>query len=274
MPALSPYAPKWIERLTAVGSWVIGIAAACTAPHFSDRLPFCIFAWFVFYMILAKSLKKWGGKSAQMKFDGYPAWSYDTGVVHGVVVLPSIFLGAIYISGFPGWNNETFYMEAWNDTLTHFVMQQVHCCIIGYLLKDYVLYDGLETAFLVHHFASIGVCALSLHFPLAACLLSLQGAHAEFGSAFFSFQKAHPSYYSRIAYLLFMPVDNAFGAWIAYIVYLENIPAWPWKAIYVPLCAVIIVLRQGGWFLHCNLSLQKPDEAASPNPRKEKKKAK
>ena len=98
-------------------------------------------------MLAAKAIKIIGGDSASASYAGYPRWSYDLGGIHGIIILPAALLAACVMSA-DSYLESSFYLNPWDTTdKAHVALTQVQCACMGYLLKDFILYDGLEIAF-------------------------------------------------------------------------------------------------------------------------------
>ena len=250
---------KFVQYVFAGVCWLTALALpaqATTSPgSFSLYLPACVLLWCGFYLLVSRLLSAAPGCSRG--FAGYPEWSYFVGVLHGFVLLPIIlgvgvwlyFQAHTELAVMDVGNMLAFLKLPWEYGLSaHIIMQQAHCAVIGYLLKDFFLYpDGLETAYLVHHIAAILGCALSLLYPSGAGVVTLNAVQCEFASALFSFSTVRPHFLTEAVYVVAMLASNVLATSLAVWVWteVERIP-YRWRLMYAGLSVVLIFLRCSG----------------------------
>jgi hypothetical protein len=180
--------------------------------------------------------------------NGFPGWSYFASIVHGMLVLP-LLLGLAANVRVEALDVDAFLRGPAPEAARRF-LQHAHCCIIGYLLKDYTsLYpNGLESGYVLHHLVSIAGCALCLLMPMGLGLTTFNGIQCEFASALYSLRLALPSKFTKTLYYVGMCMSNILGAVLAYELFSYPLAA-SWRVTYAVLAAVLIALRTGGLVL-------------------------
>jgi hypothetical protein len=245
------------------------------------RLTVGIVAWTVLYVLVIRWLigsnnnnssnnnadddQKRSSNPLLREREGYPLWSYILGMFSGGVAMP-LLSAAAYLAAsdteasslaIRTWTRHD--VDFWGSApASHMVLEQIHCAIIGYLLKDAVYSKGLSVPFILHHVASVGGCMMCLVFPTGATYVSLNAAQCEFASAFYNATIMMPgSHVWRLAYWLVMLGSNSFAMYLSYVQFavLHNIHI-AWRITYISLASLIVLLRCGGWVL--NLKCAKP----------------
>ena len=205
------------------------------------------------------------GEKANALQNGYPRWSYLSGCTHGGIILIIIYaLGVTpYFDQHPKSSVNTFLKLSGGEVPTQsvYAMEQIFCCINGYLLKDYYLFpEGLELGFLVHHIASIVGDCMCLSFPTGAAYIALNGAMAEFGSVFYNLKELVPSRASAAIYYIMMAFSNLSCTYISYqICFNLNTPE-PWEGIYCFLAILILFIRWAGYGMQIKTDLLAKNE--------------
>lgn len=252
-----------VQKLVAITSWAIPIIGGLALRRLTAfpglvgalRLPVSVAGWFIFYRCVCKLLQKYGGDKANKNYAGYPGWSYFCGMVHGLGSLSTLWALAsrAYLAENGLSLSELDVMEFLNAPWapvaagsSSMYLEQIHCAVIGYLLKDYAVDAGLETAYIVHHLASVIGCTMCLHFPQGAALVTLNAYQSEFTSALFSFSTVNPSLATKLMYFLTMGPSNFGAAVLAYIVHGYRMPLLPFRATYSGLAVLLVTLRTAG----------------------------
>jgi hypothetical protein len=233
--------PRAVQTAALVLNWASALGAAY-ATRGDWHLAGCVVGWTLFYWGLSRALALSGAWAARVSV-GFANWSWLVGVLHGWLFMPLALLGGARALGAP--TTLGFLDAAWAGAPA--ALGQVHCCCLGYLLKDYLLYaDGLDAGYLLHHFLSITGCALCLAMPAGAGWSSLNAVQVEAASAAYSATclAAHPVLHG--AYLLGMPASNAYGLYITARVWRLGLPRG-YRAGYAALAVLIVLVRCGGY---------------------------
>jgi hypothetical protein len=223
-------------------------------------LPCCIIVWTICYIMICGSVKKcWGKERAMEKVAGYPGWSWMVGLFHGGLILPCLMLmsilahcsesGEVFMEG--QWFTTLFMQGTWGtaESLSRILLEQVHCAVIGYMLKDFCgLYgkDGLEMGFVLHHIGGIAGCSMCLHFPSLVGLVAFNAVQCEFASAWYNLSVLYESTILNAIYVVLMGASNIatvpIGGWVFHGP-IEDM----YRYGYVVLTVLIVFLRCGGW---------------------------
>ena len=227
-------------------------------------LPLSVISWTIIYVALCNCLKKNCRPASLKSVGGYPGWSYMAGVCHGLVFLPLMLSLAItahlYESGvsldkFASVGllhaGSPFWQGGWGTATmaSHHLLEQVHCAVIGYMLKDFAVYPGgLETGYILHHIFTVVGCTLCLWFPSAVGVITFQAVQCEFASALFSAQSLYPTLLGKVLYFITMPGSNVLAAWLSWIVVVSwaNLATFPERALYGALTVFLLIIRSVG----------------------------
>ena len=225
-------------------------------------LPASVLLWTFIYVALCNCLKKNCRPASLKSVGGYPGWSYMVGVCHGLVFLPVMFALAVaahlYESGVSldefasfGLEASPFWQAGWGSATmaSQHLLEQVHCAVIGYMLKDFAVYPGgLETGYILHHIFAVLGCTLCLWFPSAVGVITFQAAQCEFASALFSAQTLYPTRLGKVLYFTSMPGSNVLAAWLSWLVVVTwaSHAAFPQRALYGALTVFLLIIRSVG----------------------------
>lgn len=227
MTSLAPHDHKgfatvpslFTQHVTIVTTWIIAIGGGLltnfsrpSASGFASsaiRIPLSVLFWTVFYVMVCRGLKKVGGKSSTKIIQGYPLWSYHASFSHGWGVL--LVLVYLVVA-----NGEVSLTDNWSDGTQFIWYEQMHCAVIGYLMKDYTVYEsGIDLGYIAHHlFACLG-CSLCMHIPSCAGLLALNAVQCEAASSSFGLATILPNLITKSLYAVAMTLSNLTGAYVS-----------------------------------------------------------
>ena len=147
-----------------------------------------------------------------------------------------------------------FWRGGWGTATkaSQHVLEQVHCAIIGYMLKDFAVYPGgLETGYVLHHIFSVVGCTLCLWFPSAMGIITFQAVQCEFASALFSAQTLYPTGMGRALYFVSMTASNVGAAWLSWLVVavFADMAPLPHRGLYGTLTVLLLIIRSVGLLL-------------------------
>ena len=204
-----------------------------------------------------------GAKGKELQA-GYPRWSFVPGITHGGFFLTILFGYALY--SYFVLHPEGNYRELFWSFLalpweklppnSRYAIEQIFCCINGYFLKDYYLFTGLDTFFLIHHFASIFGCCVCLSFPTGAAYIGLNGVMGEIGSVFYNLKEFTPGPKSISSYYIMMTISNVLCTYFSFQICFNLGVPLPWNIIYGFLALLILILRWYGFVAYINERLQ------------------
>ena len=110
--------------------------------------------------------------------------------------------------------------------------------------------DGLESAYLLHHMASIIGNSVCLSFPTGAAYVALNGSMAEFGSVFLNVKELIPCTTTKVIYFIMMAFSNLSCTYFSYqICFNLGVPE-PWRGVYLFLAILILLIRWGGYAIY------------------------
>jgi len=225
-------------------------------------LPLSIITWTILYVCLGRNTWRCcDNKKAKVMIDGFPGWTYQRSLFHGGLFLPILLILAVF--AYCNESGTTIDSGLWvvnfmidgtygtAENLSSILIEQVNCCVIGYLLCDFcgTLPNGMDWAFLLHHLCAIAGCSMCLRFPSLIGLIALNTVQCEFASCIYSYGMLYPgSSIIRSIYYVVMACSNVSAGIIGYIVYASDVGNF-WKYMYVGLCVLLVALRCGGWIL-------------------------
>ena len=202
--------------------------------------------------------------ASRVRCQGYERWAYEAGIVHQGVVVPLLGVAAAAIAferrgvSWASWADGAAWVQVLEEGATagtNWAASGVHCAILGYMLKDYVVYDsGLESVFVLHHLATILGCSLCLVVPAGFGLVTLNAVVAEFGSVFYNIKTLYPlRTFNHAVYLFTMGASNVLAVYIGqWFLRLPEMAggdkAWV-RYSYGALLVLLIIIRCGGWIL-------------------------
>ena len=258
---LQDQASPLTNRIAAVLSWVIPLVWTYGIQTKESILgglflPACIFGYCCFYVVSHEIIERVVGKEAASEMYGsYPAASYYLSLLHCFGTITFLWVIAALVGprpetlGLSSLTDSQFMLDGWNhETSSHSYMQQVHCAIISYLVKDFYLYDSQQNVFVLHHILSIAGSTMCLSFPALAGLITFNAAQAEFASGLYNFVVLYPTSIALYSYLVVMGISNVLIAHLTLALGFSEIH-WPWRGTYCGLASVIFAIRCAGWVI-------------------------
>ena len=278
--SFSSFPSPVIQTTTSLFCWSTALVGTFSAPRddaslstngvsFRERfflplLPCSIIIWTLIYIMMCNTIKRDCRPTSLKSIAGYPGWSYMVGVCHGLIFLPCMFalsvIAHIYETGGSSESFlatslvsdvSTFWHGSWGSATlaSHHLLEQIHCAVIGYMLKDFVVYPGgLETGYILHHIFAVVGCTLCLWFPSVAGIITFQAMQCEFASALFSVHTLYPTRFGQLTYFLTMPASNIGAAWLAWYVCYEwiELASLPYRILYGVLTVLLLLIRSIG----------------------------
>jgi hypothetical protein len=210
--------------------------------------------------------------------EGYPMWSYHISWIHSAFVLPGLLFSGLYtlssssktesfsgvvqdalsflcgfVNGDSGSSFNAWLTASWGSPQlpTGGAETIVFGCIVGYMFKDFVVYEkGLDGTFLVHHVLTILGGTLSLCFDAGAGLACIIAVFAEFGSTFYCTKTMYPE--SRVfeaLYFVVMGWSNCFAAWGGIRLFLMEDLSAHYRYAYMGMLVLLEIFRCTGWYM-------------------------
>jgi len=160
-PALPPIA----SAACATASWAVALAAA--AHTGGPALAASVVGWTMLHVLFATLFIRTKG---DVHIGGYPAWSYVASLLHGGVIVPTLFFTCLWLLPRDLWHADAFLRAAWGAGPFAAVLAQIHAAVLAYMLKDFHLCEAVEVGYAVHHVVATLGCALCFLMPFAAGL--------------------------------------------------------------------------------------------------------
>lgn len=178
---------------------------------------------------------------------GFPEWNLVACCINGVVVLPMIFLFALYLNAQEDDGLLSSSDEAWDtSSLSDHLMRLWGVILGGQFFSDLVLLrKTIPNIFVLHHVVSTIFLLVATNVYRGGRALMIGGFIVELGSTTFNVNGFFNSSFTNVLYLVVMPISNLIGLYVVYG--LEMTPFY--MQCFVKLAGVVLLLKRTEYWI-------------------------